>query len=149
MVKNWEEIKNAIKNLKEVKKTKTKNINNLPVGALLNIDGKYYIVEEKNIYKDWSEYKLKNILNNKKSYLEVEEDRISLWERVSKNEEVDILEKFYKGMCSLIESGDTGEYKYYTIRCDGKLYSIEEYSTGDTKEREVYKSSEVRELKLL
>ena len=149
MVKSWEEIKNAIQNLKKVKKTKSRNIYNLSVGSLLNIDGEYYIVEEKEIYEDWSEYKLKNILNNKKSYMEVEEDRITLWDRVSQNEELNILEKFAKGKCGIIESGNAKDYKYYTVRCDGQLYSIEEYTSGGKKEREVYKSKSVGNVKLL
>ena len=149
MVKSWEEIKTAIENLKKVKKTKNKNIYNLSVGSLLNIDSQYYIVESKDIYEDWSEYKLKNILNNKKAYLEVEEDRATLWERVPRNEEIKILENFYKGYCSTIESGQTKEYKYYTVSCNNHLYSIEEYSEGSEKEREVYKAKSVGDIKLL
>lgn len=150
MVKNWEEIKTAIKNLKEVKKSKNKNIYNLPLNSLLKVNGDYYLIEEKNVYEDWAEYKIRNILNNKKAYLEIEEDRKSLWNRVSQEEEIEVIDKFYKGKCGIIESGDTKEYKYYTIRCNGEIYSLEEYTEENgSKEREVYKSSEVRELKLL
>ena len=149
MVKSWDEIKNAIQNLKKVKKTKSKNLNNLSISSLLNIDGEFYIVEDKKIYPDWSEYKLKNILNNKKTYLEVEEDRVSLWERVSQEEELKILDKFKKGKCGIIESGEAEDYKYYTVRCDGKLYSIEDYISEDKREREVYKSRPVGNIKLL
>ncbi len=150
MVKSWEEIKNAIKNLKDVKKHKTKDIFNLQVSALLKINGNYFIVERKNRYEDWTEYKLKNILNNSKSYLEVEEDRKTLWKRSSRDEEIEILEKFSTGKCNIIETGSTEEYRYYTVKCNGNLYSIEEYTEENgSKEREVYKSEEVRELKLL
>lgn len=148
-VKSWDEIKNAISNLKKAKKTRTQNLYNLPIGSLLKVDDDYYLVEEKEVYEDWTEYKLKNILNNKKSYLEVEEDRITLWEKADRKEEIDILERFYKGLCSVIESGHTDEYKYYTVKCKNNLYSIEEYSSGSEKEKEVYKAKNVGEVKLL
>ncbi len=150
MVKNWEEIKNAIRNLKEVKKYKTKDIYNLPVSSLLKINGNYFIIEKKNPYEDWTEYKLKNILNNSKSYLEVEEERKTLWKRVNREEEIEILENFSRGKCNIVETGNTDEYRYYTVKCNRKLYSIEEYIEDDgTKEREVYIAQEVNELKLL
>ncbi len=150
MVKSWEEVKNAIKNLKDVKKYKINDIFNLPISALLKINGNYFIVERKNRYEDWTEYKLKNILNNSKSYLEIEEDRKTLWKRSSRDEEIEILEKFSTGKCNIIETGSTEEYRYYTVKCNGNLYSIEEYMEEDgSKEKEVYKSEEVRELKLL
>ena len=149
MVKSWDELKIAIQNLKKAKRPKSRNIYNLPIGTLLRINGGYYLIEEKTVYEDWTEYKLKELLSNKKSYLDVEEDRYTLWKRLPLNEEINILEKYVKGICQTVESGLGKDYKYYTVKCDGRLYSIEEYETDGKVEREVYKGEEVEELKLL
>ena len=149
MVKSWEDIKTAIQNLKKVRRAVKKDIYNLPVGSLLRIDGNYYIIGQKEKHSDWTEYKLKNILNNKKSYLEVEEDRFNIWERAPRNEEINVLEKFSKGKCTVLERGSTEEYRYFVVKCDEKIYSIEEYRSEEEIEREVYKSRDVGNVELL
>jgi hypothetical protein len=144
---SWENVENAIKNLMEFNKAKSyTDFYNLKPKNLVKINDDYYIVEEANHYSDWSEYGLRNILTNQKAYMEIDAGELSLWEKLNKIDEKNILLKINEGKCKLLESGRTDEYKYKEYLCDEKIFSLEEYPDGSN---EIYQYIPVIEGKII
>ena len=154
MVETWEELENAIQNLKNVRNAKSKNLLNLNKYVLLGIDEKgnphtkFYIVEETDKHSDWAEYKLRNILTNEILYLEIDEGEKLLWKKLPKDESAKIIKEFYNGKRYVIDSGKTKDYKYYTFTLNSRngVFSIETYEDGET---EVYKSIKIDKISVI
>jgi len=143
----WENIENAIINLMDFEKVNFgADIYHLKPKTLLKVNNDYYIVEDGKYYGDWSEYKLKNILTNDIAYLEVDEGEISLWKKLGKLEEKEILAKINKNQCDLLESGKTDEYTYKEYLCGNNLFSLELYPDGS---KEIYKYNQVSNFKVI
>jgi hypothetical protein len=147
MALSWENLENAIRNLKEFRKFKGyADYYKIKPKNLLRINGRYYIVDKVRDYGDWMELDLRDILTNKKAYLEIDEDEVSLWHRLDKLEEKNILLKIKNGSCDLLETGNTDEYQYREYLCDGKIYALEIYPDGSN---EIYKYNSVYDKKLI
>ena len=154
MVENWEELENAIQNLKNVRDAKSKDLLRLRKYTLLGIEeeGKkyttFYIVEETDTHTDWAEYKLKNILTNEIIYLEIDEGEKLLWKKLPKSEAAQIIKEYHSGKFYVIDRGKTKDYEYTTFTLTSRkgLYSIETYKDGET---EVYKSIKVDKISVI
>ena len=143
----WENIENAIYNLMEFEKIgRFANLYNLKPKNLLKINNRYYLVEKGKNYGDWAEYTVKDILTNGRAYLEIDDGEISLWHRLNKLEEKEILAKIKNKQCELLESGKTDEYKYQEFVCGNNLYSLEEYPDGS---KEIYKYNQIFDIKVI
>ncbi len=143
----WENVENAIKKLMEFNKAKSYiDFYNLKEKNLVKINDEFYIIEDVDKHSGWVEYTLRNILTDEIAYLEFDEGELSLWKKLNKLEEKELLMKIDKGDCYLVESGRTDKYMYKDYSCDDRFFSLEIYPDGS---KEVYEFIPVQDKKII